>query len=830
MYVKSVKEGEEQMKKRLLVTMLAFQMLFTCSPINTVMAVETDDELAYEDSENVDSNGFEWDGDKIVSYKGNKKNVVIPEGTTAIGYSAFYNLDIESVVIPSTVTDIESIAFSNCENLYSVEIKSNELNCSGGNIFSGCSKLKNIRLTGELTSIPDGLFSDVSSLEQVNIPSTVTKIGNSAFWGCTSLKQINLPEILTTIGENAFDSCESLTNLIIPKNVDSIGDYAFNDCKGLTEVEIKSSYLNYADSIFYDCNNLKKILLTGALTSIPKGMFAHIASLESIKLPETVSKIGDSAFEGCTSLKTVDMPDCVTSMGASAFSDCSSLQNFNLPSSLEEIGCYTFLNCTSLTSVVIPEGITEIQDKAYGGCTGLTYLEIKGGNLYLTGIGIFKDCKNLKNIKLSGNLEEIPESLFSYASYLEHVNIPASVKEICRDAFADCTALKSIELPNGLTRIEQGAFYNCSSITILDIPATVTNIDYQTFYGMTGLKDVYIRGKEFPTFYCPFKPVDSLTIHCYPGSKAEQLAKENKINYVYITDDDSVKNKLTAKGSALTLTENIKAKVYVALSLDILKDNGAKARITYPDGSFKDILLTDCETVKYNNESVKEISYDSVPAKISEQVNICVIKSDGTKSNSYTFAPTDYLYACINQSLPEAGIAKALLNYGAYAQQYFGVNTSNLANNKLTDNAVGALSINEVLQSTKAENVASLHNADLEYIGSSLVCKSGTDMKIYFRNKNGLSLSQLTQKYAFDANYNISLDGSILCLRINCLYPRNLSNTYSVTITGAKETLGGTVSPLSYIRKGVQSSDTKLQNLCKAMYLYNKEAVKYSGV
>ena len=49
------------MKKRLLVSMLAFQMLFTCSPASTVMAVETGDELAYEDSENVDSNGFEWE-------------------------------------------------------------------------------------------------------------------------------------------------------------------------------------------------------------------------------------------------------------------------------------------------------------------------------------------------------------------------------------------------------------------------------------------------------------------------------------------------------------------------------------------------------------------------------------------------------------------------------------------------------------------------------------------------------------------------------------------------------------------------------------------------
>ena len=80
-------------------------------------------------------------------------------------------------------------------------------------------------------------------------------------------------------------------------------------------------------------------------------------------------------------------------------------------------------------------------------------------------------------------------------------------------------------------------------------------------------------------------------------------------------------------------------------------------------------------------------------------------------------------------------IATALLNYGAYAQLYFNVDTSNLANRELTDDAVGALTTDEILKMTVDENIASMNNDDFEYIGSSLVCGNGTDMKLYFINK-----------------------------------------------------------------------------------------------
>ena len=288
------------------------------------------------------------------------------------------------------------------------------------------------------------------------------------------------------------------------------------------------------------------------------------------------------------------------------------------------------------------------------------------------------------------------------------------------------------------------------------------------------------------------------------------------------------KNVLTAKSYSLTLAENIKANIYVSLSSDIMADTGAKLRITYPDGSSKEKLVSDYSTVKYNNEDVKKITYETVPAELTSRISICAVRSNGATSNSFSFAPTDYLYKCIEQKLPEANLAKALLNYGAYAQLYFGINTSDLANKKLTDDAVAALSVDTVLKNAPADDAAALNNEDIEYIGSALVCKSGTDMKLYFKNKNNLTLEQLKIKYALDA-YDITLDEGMLCIRINNVYPGNLSAKYTIVINGANGTISGNICPMAYVRKGVQSSDTKQQNLCKAMYLYNRAALEYLG-
>lgn len=171
------------------------------------------------------------------------------------------------------------------------------------------------------------------------------------------------------------------------------------------------------------------------------------------------------------------------------------------------------------------------------------------------------------------------------------------------------------------------------------------------------------------------------------------------------------------------------------------------------------------------------------------------------------------------------------MDYGAYAQLYFNVDTSDLANKELTDDAVGALSTEEILKMTVDGNIASMSNEDLEYIGSSLVCRNGTDMKLYFINKNSLALDEILQRYNIDvtnektgrldsSEFSAELDGKLFCIRIKSILPKLLSTDYTITFSNSGVSSYGVVGPYSYIRRAVQGDDIQLRNLCKALYLY----------
>ena len=109
------------------------------------------------------------------------ENLIIPEGVTSIGESAFYYCQaLENVTIPDSMISIGAYAFSEC------------------------SSLKNITLPYGMTQIGRWAFEKCASLESVSIPATVTHIDWYTFSGCTSLKSVTIPDPVVSIGEKAF--------------------------------------------------------------------------------------------------------------------------------------------------------------------------------------------------------------------------------------------------------------------------------------------------------------------------------------------------------------------------------------------------------------------------------------------------------------------------------------------------------------------------------------------------------------------------------------------------------------------------------------------------
>ena len=157
-----------------------------------------------------------------------------------ISQNAFKNSNINNIVIPNTVTNIDTSAFEGCSNLQSVTLSTN-LIAIGSSAFKGCA-----------------------SLESISIPNSVTHIDSSAFEGCSNLQSVTLSTNLIAIGSSAFKGCGSLGSITIPSSVQYIDDEAFKNCSSLSSVTVNrriTSTTNLGENAFDGCNNNLKIIV-----------------------------------------------------------------------------------------------------------------------------------------------------------------------------------------------------------------------------------------------------------------------------------------------------------------------------------------------------------------------------------------------------------------------------------------------------------------------------------------------------------------------------------------------------------------------------------------
>ena len=292
------------------------------------------------------------------------QSINIPSSVTNIGKGAFYGCSgLTSIEIPSSVTSIGTDAFYKCSGLESITVSGTggtytaQGNCliKGTELVAGC-KTSVIPTDGSVTSIGDYAFNGCSGLTSINIPSRVTSIGNYAFDGCSGLTSIQIPNSVISIGESAFYECSSLTSINIPSSLTSIGTNAFCGCSSLTSIEIPSSVTSIGESAFSGCSGLTSITIPSSVTSIGTWAFERCIGLTSVTFEEgsKLTSIGDRAFDGCSGLTSITIPSSVTSIGESAFSSCSGLTTINFT------GTQAQWNAISKSSANIKAGVNVV--------------------------------------------------------------------------------------------------------------------------------------------------------------------------------------------------------------------------------------------------------------------------------------------------------------------------------------------------------------------------------------------------------------------------------------------------------------------------------------
>ena len=202
----------------------------------------------------------------ITKYNGTDTVVVIPSKingvtVTTIGTDAFLGLNITSVTIPASVTEIGSNAFADCTNLTSVNYKGDwsNLTIQSGNPAvqdAANEQLFDFAFTPDNTAVIVIRYEGTAA--DVTIPSRykgkpVTMIDHAAFFNSV-VTSVTIPDSVTSIPDSAFGFCSQLTNISIPNSVTYIGFSAFNSCTSLMTVTYPGSKTQW-DAITKGSNN-----------------------------------------------------------------------------------------------------------------------------------------------------------------------------------------------------------------------------------------------------------------------------------------------------------------------------------------------------------------------------------------------------------------------------------------------------------------------------------------------------------------------------------------------------------------------------------------------
>ena len=314
---------------------------------------------------------------------------------------------------------------------------------------------------------------------------------------------------------------------------------------------------------------------------------------------------------------------------------------------------------------------------------------------------------------------------------------------------------------------------------------------------------------------------------------------QNETGRFVVCEYDSVQPKMTPVASSLSLSDNIGFNIYMQISDDVLSDDGALMIITNSDGNVIKKPISLYETTTYQDKSVKKIVSMVPAAKMSGKLSFKILKSDGTESSTYICSVMDYANEMIKKADTDAEckkalpLVKAMLNYGAYSQIYFGEDKTNLANAILKDDNTATIKSEDIIKSITYSEQGLFSNKDLEYMGSSLICGSDTSLKLYFNNKNKLTEKQIKGRYdisTLDKNkhdYDTGVDGSIFWIKIKGIKPAELGNVYGVNLVSDDASVIVETSPYVYVKKALESGDSRLQNLCKAMWAYGQAAREY---
>lgn len=343
-----------------------------------------------------------------------------PESLEYIGYRAFRNTNISTLILGKHLKYAGAQSFYGCSALYDLKLYSPNL-IIGSQYYwdqedeSYCiftaSGLESVTIGAEVEKVPGSFLNDASirtNLRRLiiepsstpleirqyafyrfpltidNFPRPIKYVGQSAFSECNFSCGIDLDNC-KYFGNNAFEGSSGITSFTLNDDVEYLGDKAFYNVATLDSVyynipNIVKSF-NGKSSIqpFYECSNLKSLVIGKDVEYIGQYEFSNLSALENI------------TFESRDEKTRAEAASLQIDNHAFRFAPMSSL---SLPNCRTAIGDYVFGNCTNLREIRFSEGLENIGKGAFYS-SGVEHIDFPETFMAFTGENAFQSASKL---------------------------------------------------------------------------------------------------------------------------------------------------------------------------------------------------------------------------------------------------------------------------------------------------------------------------------------------------------------------------------------------------------------------------------------------------
>ena len=466
-------------------------------------------------------------------------------GIEYIPGNCFSMTNIEELILPDSVINIDVNAFEMCQKLKKIEFGKKTRFIKEA-AFANCDKLKNIILNEGIEEIGDYAFAyghacigydDTDCmLNSIWIPASVKKIGSGVFTKANVFfEAVVLPEGVAADWDTRSDKVK-----------------AFMNCGSIMEINGLYYYLTDkgAVAVYYDGKESELVVNLPEeqeIVFVCDGCFEDNKNLISVDLGTSVKEIGTKAFKNCEALQIARFGTQVEKIGASAFLECTELTETSILQNIKIIEEYAFGNCKKLDFPEMNRNLQSIGRSAFA-ASGITDFEcnkLEDGVIHMFA---FYGCINLETIVLNAEIEKLEYGAFSDCTELVKVSLPKELKQMDGSAFSNCTKLEEINIPEMFEKLDTSVFAGCINLKKIIIPETVKYIDRSCFEkdrnlmvcfvaselpeGLTGGWDTTIKGyvlgylgdqtaTDAESGFSYFITNDGIEIYAYSGMEAE---------------------------------------------------------------------------------------------------------------------------------------------------------------------------------------------------------------------------------------------------------------------------------------------------------------------